>query len=127
MKKVYIASSLRNEKLNREIYKKLLVAKINTFLPESIENGNHSYKPSMYIISEKCYEEIENSNVIIAVCSFGKSVSSELGYAIHDKRHNKNKTIVSLYMDFADEAMIAPYVDHNFDNIDEMVNYIASL
>lgn len=124
MNKVYIASSLRNKKNNQELFQKLTQSGIDAFLPESIENGSHHCSPSMYTISDICYNEIELCNFIIAICPFGKSVSAELGYAIYCKRNIKNKKIISLFMDFEDEAMLFPYVDNNFDDIDELVKYI---
>ena len=125
MNKVYIASSLRNFELNRKVYEKLLEKNINTFLPETIENGIHHYKPTLLKVSDICYKEIEECTVVVALCPFGKSVSAELGYAIFQKRHDEMKKIISLNMDYDDEAMIYPYIDQVFSDVNEMVNYIS--
>ena len=125
MNKAYIASSLKNTKNNQKLFQKLSQSGIDAFLPETIENESHYNLPSMYKISDICYKEIESCNFIIAICPFGKSVSAELGYAIYCKRRGDKKSIITLFMDFEDEAMIFPYVEKNFEDIDELVKYIS--
>lgn len=126
MNKVYIASSLKNKRLNQEVFLALTQSGIDAFLPETIENASHYNKPSMYAISDICYKEIEKCNFILAICPFGKSVSAELGYAIYSKRSGKNKRIISLFMDFEDEAMLYPYIDKSFEDMHELVRYISN-
>ena len=110
--RVYIASKyIAHKELNRKIYEELVRAKIPVFLPECINMDAIDLNRS-YIVAEKCFAEIEKCNVILAVCPFGKSVSSELGYAIALRRALKQeKVIIALYLDFEKEAMLIPYVD----------------
>lgn len=125
--RIYIASKyIQHKELNRLIYSKLKKAGFDAFLPESINIDAINVEES-YQVAEKCFYEIERCNVILAVCPFGKSVASELGYAIALKKRKHNKRIVSLKMDFKNEAMIAPYVDMNVESIDELIKYLKNI
>ena len=126
--RVYIASKYIDHKAqNNAIYNALKRASIDAFLPESI-NISALSKEEMYAVSEICYSEIERCDVILAVCPFGKSVSSELGYAIALKRNNaQRKIIVTLKMDFPLEAMLFPYVDKTVEDIAELIAYLNSI
>ena len=91
--RVYIASKyIAHKELNRKIYEELVRAKIPVFLPECINMDAIDLNRS-YIVAEKCFAEIEKCNVILAVCPFGKSVSSELGYAIALRRALKQEKV----------------------------------
>ena len=69
-----------------------------------------------YIVAEKCFAEIE------------KCISSELGYAIALRRALKQeKVIIALYLDFEKEAMLIPYVDKSFEDIQECIEYLKKL
>ena len=109
--RVYIASKyIAHKELNRKIYEELVRAKIPVFLPECINMDAIDLNRS-YIVAEKCFAEIEKCNVILAVCPFGKSVSSELGYAIALRRALKQeKVIIALYLDFESAF---PYYEKN--------------
>lgn len=126
--KVYIASKyVDHKKVNNEIYYELTKASINAFLPESI-NISAITKDQMLEVADICYNEIEKCDIILAVCPFGKSVSSELGYAIALKRRlNQQKKIVALNLDFELEAMLYPYVDKIVNSVPELVDYLKSL
>lgn len=126
--RVYIASKYIDHKIkNNIIYNALKYASIDAFLPETI-NISALSKEEMYIVSEICYKEIERCDVILAVCPFGKSVSSELGYAIALKRNKiQKKIIVALNIDFESEAMILPYIDKTVENIPQLIEYINSI
>lgn len=128
MMKVYIASKYIDHKnQNKAIYNALKNASIDAFLPESI-NISAINKEEMYTVSEICYSEIEFCDIILAVCPFGKSVSSELGYAIALKRNNiQKKIIVALNIDFEFEAMLYPYIDKTVDSIPQLIDYINSI
>ncbi len=123
--KVYIASKyIEHKELNNNIYTALAKAGINAFLPKSI-NIDALTKDEMYTVAEICYDEIERCDVILVVCPFGKSVSSEFGYAIALKRVcQAKKRIVAMNLDFFDEAMIYPYVDKTVNSILELITYL---
>ena len=126
--RVYIASKyIDHKKINNQIYGELKNASIDAFLPESI-NIDALTKEEMYAVSEICYAEITKCDVILAVCPFGKSVSSELGYAIALKRTlPESKVIIALNMDFEHEAMLYPYVDKNVNSISQLIEYLTQL
>ena len=71
--KVYIASTYKN-KINNLIFNELKKESIDVFLPESI-NINAISEEEKYKVSEIRYEEIERCDVILLMCTFGKSVS----------------------------------------------------
>lgn len=126
--RVYIASKyIEHKELNNDIYKELAKEGIDAFLPKSI-NVDAFNKERMYTVAEICYNEIERCDVILIVCPFGKSVSSEFGYAIAMKRvYQPQKKIVVMNLDFPYEAMIYPYVDKAVDNISELIIYLKAL
>lgn len=127
--KIYIASKyIEHKKINKEIFDKLLYYDIDAFLPETI-NINAVSKEEMFTVSEKCYNEIDNCDIILIVAPFGKSVSTEIGYAIYKKRLCYNKKFILFKYDKKDEvmkteAMIAPYIDVVVEDIDELINYL---
>ena len=126
--RVYIASKyIAHKELNRKIYEELVHAEIPAFLPESINMDAIDSEKSL-IVAESCFNEIEKCNIILAVCPFGKSVSSELGYAIALRRVLKQKKIIiALNLDFEKEAMLIPYVYKDFENIRECIEYLKQL
>lgn len=126
--KVYIASKyIEHKELNDNIYNALAKEGINAFLPKSI-NIDALTRDEMFTVAEICYDEIERCDIILIVCPFGKSVSSEFGYAIALKRVcQARKKIVVMNLDFPYEAMIYPYVDKTVNNISELVTYLKEL
>ena len=126
--RVYIASKYIDHKLqNNAIYNALKQASIDAFLPESI-NISALSKEEKYTVAEICYNEIEQCDVILAVCPFGKSVSSELGYAIALKRYAaQRKIIVGLNVDFESDAMLIPYIDKAVDDISQLIQYLKDI
>lgn len=126
--RVYIASKyIVHKDINNFIYQELKKNAIDAFLPESINNDALD-KENMRFVSEKCFEEIERCDVILAVCPFGKSVSSELGYAIALKRRlQSHKYIVALHLDFGNEAMLSPYIDDEVENVPELIQSLKNI
>lgn len=128
--KIYIASKyIENRKINRELYSKILSLGIDAFLPESIDVNAVTMK-EMYYVSEICFEEINKSDIILIVCPFEHSVSSEIGFAISKKRTNKKIKLLMLNIDYKyskwkKEAMIAPYIDREFGGVHEFLEYIS--
>lgn len=131
--KVYIASKyIEHRKINRMIYSKLNNICIDAFLPETI-NIDAINKEEMFFVANTCYNEIDKCDIIIIVAPFGKSVAAEVGFAIFQKRNTNKKTLI-LY-NYNDnninktkkESMIYPYIDKEFDNIDDLVNYLLVL
>jgi len=126
--KVYIASKyIEHKKINNEIYQALKNNGIDAFLPETI-NNNAIDKENMFLVAEKCFSEIEVCDVILTVCPFGKSVSSEIGYAIAlKKKYQPTKKIIALNLDFREEAMLYPYIDMNVNGIPELISVLKSI
>ena len=126
--RVYIASKyIEHRKLNREIYNILVKAGYEVFLPESI-NIDAISNEEMQQVAEICYDEIEKSDIILAVCPYGKSVASEVGYAIALKRLTyKNNKLIILNMDNLNEAMIDPYVNAYVNSISELISYLREI
>lgn len=128
--KIYIASKyIEHKKINRELHNKILDLGIDVFLPESIDVNAITMKEMNYV-SEICYEEINKSDVILIVCPFEHSVSSEIGFAISKKRENNKKKLIVLNIGFKHnkwkrEAMIAPYIDKEFGEIYELLKYLS--
>ena len=128
--KVYIASKyLAHESINNKIYNALLEADIDAFLPKSI-NIDAVSAEEMLLVGEKCYDELDKCDVIIAVEPYGNSVSSEIGYARCQRRRlQKNKRII-LFSNTLDngatksEAMITPFFDTKVSSIQELVKYL---
>lgn len=129
--KIYIASKyIEHKEINNVIYRKLIQLGVDVFLPESIDIT--AVKMSeMLKVSEICYNEIDRCNVILIVCPFGKSVSSEIGYAIANKIKNHKKLILfnpeGLDDVMSKEAMIAPYIDEELKDLKQLIDYIYSL
>lgn len=129
--KIYIASKyIEHKKINKEIFDRLSNDNIDAFLPETI-NIEAVTKEEMFTVSEKCFNEIESCDVILIVAPFGKSVSTEIGYAIYQKRLGYNKKLILFKHDKMDEvmkteAMIAPYIDVVVEDIDELISYLIN-
>ncbi|MBE6715658.1 MAG: hypothetical protein E7573_01935 [Ruminococcaceae bacterium] len=129
--RIYIASKyIEHKNINRKIFEMLQKENISVFLPKSINVDAITLEEMLYV-AETCYDEIEKCNVIVIVAPFGKSVSSEIGYAIALKRSNPDKKII-LYnyknndKSLSTEAMIMPYLDAETNNIDELIRYIKN-
>lgn len=126
--RVYIASKyIEHRTLNREIYNMLIKEGYEAFLPESIDIDAINNE-EMLQVANICYDEIEKSDVILAVCPYGKSVASEIGYSIALKRLvYKNNRLVILNTDNLNEAMINPYVDAYVNNAIELITYLKAI
>ena len=126
--RVYIASKYIEHKIiNRQLYAALYSANIEVFLPESI-NVDAITIDEMFFVSETCYNEIYRSDVLLVVCPIGRSVSSEIGCAITLKRLLSRKILIITYQsDLEHEAMLYPYIDKNFDSIEELIFYLKSM
>ena len=123
--RVYIASNYSEH--TNYIYDQLKRASIDAFWSERI-NINTLSKEEKYIVAERCFSKINQCNIILVVCPFGKKVASELGYAIALKRYSAQKIIiVALNLDFQDEAMLYPYVDKSVNDITQLIEYINDL
>lgn len=129
--RVYIASKyVEHQNINREIFNSLQKENISAFLPKSI-NVDAITLEEMFFVAEICYDEIEKCDIIVIVTPFGKSVSSEVGYAIALKRRDHNKKLVLYNYQHVDlslktEAMIMPYFDAAVDNIPDLIKCINS-
>lgn len=130
--RVYIASKyIEHQNINQQICNSLTKENIDTFLPKSIDVDAITLKEMLYV-ADTCYDEIEKCNIIVTVSPFGKSVSSEIGYAIALKRKKIDKKIILYKFKCQDsslktEAMIMPYFDAVTDNIPDLIKYIKSL
>ena len=126
--KVYIASKyISHKEINQRIFSILQNNQIDAFLPESI-NIDAVDKSEMLAVSEICYREIECSDVFLAVCPFGRSVSAEFGYAIAlQKKLHIKKTFIALKMDFDNEAMLFPYLDYVVTSVDDLVKLLIDI
>jgi len=117
--KFYIASKyIENHLINTKIYNALIDKGYEVFLPKSI-NIDAKTVDEMNEVAEKCYDEIDSSDVLLVVFPFGWSVLAEIGYAISIKRKKGNMRII-LYNNNSDEenkkkllkeAMLTPYWD----------------
>ena len=131
--RVYIASKyLAHESINNMIYKGLIDAGIEVFLPKSI-NIDAVTNEEMRLVGEKCFDGIDKCNIILAVEPFGKSVSSEIGYAICQKRNSIQKKWIILFSNSlnnvevaSDEVMINPFFDAVVCSIPELVSFIKT-
>jgi len=130
--KIYIASSYqRHSTVNNKIFDTLKTIGYTVFLPESIGIDALS-ADEQFNVSEKCFHEIDDSDIIIAVYPFGLSVSSEIGYAIGHIRNNDKKCIIMLNISekpsiIHTEAMIMPYIRKEVFTIQQLVEYIKTL
>ena len=129
---VYIASKYISHRiLNEKLWQILNENGIECFLPQSMNIEAISEK-QMKDVSEKCYNALDRCNVILIVSPFGQSVSSEIGYSIALQKRGKKKHIILYDYDdhekqWKQEAMIAPYVEAQFDNFDELIEYCKEL
>lgn len=128
--RVYIASKYLDHKdFNQEIYDTLIAEKVEAFLPKSINVDAITFDEMTYV-AETCYEEIDKCDVILIVTPFGKSVSSEIGYAIALKRKGEHKILILFNSKTQEdsilkkEAMIEPYIDVEVHEISELLAYI---
>lgn len=131
--RVYIASKyLAHETINHKIHTELQNAGIDSFLPKSI-NIDAITDAELFQVGERCYDEIDGCDVILVVYPRGDSVSSEVGYAICQKRKMKiPKTIISFvdptqYIFTKREAMITPYYDYTVHSIQELIALLKNL
>jgi len=126
VKKIFIASSFtRFEAINSEIYNRLSKS-FNVFL-----SGNLDFTGlDMKSIAEICYQNIDDSDYIVAIAPFGLSVSSELGYTIALNKNGHSKKIILFNHIFDEklnnEDMFMPYIDFVSSNIDEILNFIKN-
>ena len=111
--RIYIASRLKNEDTNRNLFHSLCEIGVESFLPESIGISPTSAEEK-YFVAETCYKQIEECEVIIGIYYYGISVGAEIGAAIDDM-----KKITS-------EAMVDPYIDGYFISIDDILKYIKT-
>lgn len=129
--KIYIASRLKNEEINRNIFLSLDKIGVESFLPEKIGIIPKSSEEKRYV-AETCYKQIEKCEVIIGVYYYGISVGAEIGAAIEMKRKGFPKTILMLCQNcedmkkIASEAMVDPYIDGYFISIDDILEYIKT-
>lgn len=130
--KVYIASKyIEHKELNRKIYESLISENIDSFLPESI-NVDAITENELLFVAECCYNEIEECDIILIVVPFGRSVASEIGYAVASKRHNQPKQLIIFNPESYDgtmlknEAMIMPYIDVEVNSIIDLINYLKN-
>jgi nucleoside 2-deoxyribosyltransferase len=129
--RIYIASKyLDHEIINKEIYNQLTDAGFDVFLPKSINIDAYTDE-EMFIVGERCFDEMDMCDVILIVEPFGNSVSCEVGYAICQKRRmNLKKTLILLSSTGTDgkeskrEAMITPYFDIVVNSIQELINHL---
>lgn len=130
--KVYIASKyLEHKDINQRIYDILIAEKIDAFLPKSI-NVSAITSNEMVYVANTCYDEIEKSDILLIVTPFGKSVSSEIGYAIALKRKGNHKLLILFNSTEQEdsllkkEAMIMPYIDAEVNDTSELIAYIKN-
>ena len=131
--RVYIASKyIEHKDINRMIYSRLIKNNIDAFLPETI-NIDAESKEEMYIVANRCYDEIDKCDTIIIVAPFGQSVAAEIGYAVSKIRnYNKKRLVMYNYNDDSfcrtkKESMIYPFVEKEFNELDTMIDYLLSL
>lgn len=126
--KIYIASPyIAQREINQFLYEELSKAGNDVFLPQSI-NKEAITEEEKKEVSETCYSQIDNSDLLLVVYPFGISVACEAGYTICRKMQGNNRKIV-LYSRLKtdkiyNEAMFIPYVDYETDNMDELIRYI---
>ena len=136
--KFYIASKyIENHSINTKIYNALIDKGYEVFLPKSI-NIDAKTDKEMYQVAEICYDEIDNTDIFLAVFPFGWSVSAEIGYAIKIKREKNRKMRIMLFDNNSDtenmekllqEAMISPYFepDLNVSSIEELMDILKKI
>jgi len=131
--KFYIASKyIDNQFINAEIYDALKSKGYDVFLPKSINMDDAKTHSEMYQVAEKCYDEIDNTDIFLTVFPFGWSVAAEIGYAIKIKRKKNRKMRIILFDNNSDkksmeklqqEAMISPYFEYDLvvSSIEELM------
>lgn len=126
--KIYIASPyITLQELNQVIYERLTDAGNEVFLPKSI-NIDAITEEEKKFVSERCYKEIDQSDLILIVYPFGISVSCEAGYSICQKKAGNHRKIV-LFMNLESEklfteAMFIPYIDFKTNNMEDLIDYV---
>lgn len=129
--KIYIASQLKNEVINHNLYYSLCGIGAESFLPEKIGINPITSEEKKYV-AETCYSQIEKCEVIIGVYYYGISVGAEIGAAIEMKRKGIPKIILVLCQNNDDmrkitsEAMVDPYIDKYFVSVDDILKYIKT-
>ena len=130
--RAYIASKyISHKKINEEISCALRKNGIDTFLPQSI-NVDAVLPEQMRDVSEICFHALEICNIVLVVSPFGQSVSCDLGYAIALKKKGEDKHILIYDCSekehrWRNEAMIVPYVEARFDDLNKVIEYCKSL
>ena len=133
--KIYIASKyIKNHVINTKIHDALKSKGYEVFLPKSIDIDAIE-ESEKYEVAEICYNEIDNTDIFLAVYPFGLSVSAEVGYAISIKRKKDRKMCIILFDNNSDkkkiekslsEAMLSPYYDLVVSSIDELMKVIKN-
>jgi nucleoside 2-deoxyribosyltransferase len=128
--KIYIASPyIKQQTVNKQLYESLKNTGFDVFLPKTI-NINAKTDVEQLYVAETCYDEIDDSDIIILVYKFGISVACEAGYAIAQKRAGRDIRIVLLNL--ADdgiirgEAMLMPYVDFEERSAEKLIKHIKN-
>jgi len=133
--KVYIASKyIEHKDINEKIQKKLKDAKINCFLPATI-NIDAVTEEEKLQVAETCYTQIEDCNVIIAIEPYGRDVAAEIAYAIALQNQGRNIRIIRFGKAEKPGAMLDPYFDHVIDpdgsrgesDYDDLISLIIQL
>lgn len=136
--KFYIASKYNeNQVINNDIYNALKGKGYEVFLPKSI-NKEPKTDSEMREVAEICYDEIDNTDIFLAVFPFGWSVSAEIGYAIKIKREKDREMRIILFDNNSDktnmekllqEAMISPYfeLDLIVSSIEELMDVLLKI
>lgn len=131
--KIYIASRyLQNAEINQKIYSTLVKHGHDVFLPISIDI-NAKTDDEKLRVKQICYKELRESDLVIGVCDFGKSVSAELGYTVALKDFGNAIKLIILYTSLDDlqkvrsEAMIDPCVDCYCAGIQDLLRCISHI
>ncbi|HLW02358.1 MAG TPA: nucleoside 2-deoxyribosyltransferase [Ktedonobacterales bacterium] len=94
MVRVYVASPLKYDATNDEINHQLgKIPEVEVFLPASLYD-NFREEDKARRIAEACYDEIDQSDVVVVVEPFGLDVAAEVGYTIARKRSGDNKLVL---------------------------------
>lgn len=131
--KIYIASRyLQNADINQKIYSALVSHGHDVFLPISIDI-NAETDDEKFRVNRICYKELRESDIVVGVCDFGKSVSAELGYTAALKDSGNAIKLFILYTSLDDlqkvrsEAMIDPCVDCYCAGIQDLLRCISNI
>lgn len=131
--RVYIASQYKKKAaINQKIYDELQKENIDAFLPVSINIDAAAGKPrEQRLVADICHNELKRCDIILGVWDFGRSVSSELGYAIdHGKKDRKFVIFDTKDNDInilKNEVMLWPFIDKTVESISELIAYLKSL